>query len=151
MIGIRNLLLTLVLAIMLVFGCHHVGSLGGDAGPVECNLGEYSGNFRISPQSDGADIAGYTSISGDLHVEYFLEELDNEDTSYTDLSDLICLTSVDGSNLFEDDDFHIINNPALPDCEVCELLDQLTSEPATIEVHDNLADSCTPVPGNCPP
>jgi len=41
-------------------------------------------------------------------------------------------------------------NPLLPDCEVCELLDQLTSGPASITVGDNLDDACTPVPTGCP-
>jgi hypothetical protein len=41
-------------------------------------------------------------------------------------------------------------NSALPDCEVCELLDQLTTEPTAIDVSDNLDDACTPVPDNCP-
>jgi hypothetical protein len=44
----------------------------------------------------------------------------------------------------------IVWNIALPDCECCDLLDQLTSGPTTINVHDNLDDSCTPVPDNCP-
>jgi hypothetical protein len=44
----------------------------------------------------------------------------------------------------------IDNNPALPDCEVCDLDDQLTSGPTSFDVFDNLDDSCTPVPDNCP-
>jgi hypothetical protein len=45
---------------------------------------------------------------------------------------------------------HAYNNDVLPDCEVCDLLDQLTSAPTSIDVHDNLADTCTPVPTGCP-
>ena len=41
-------------------------------------------------------------------------------------------------------------NYALPDCEACDLLDQLTSGPSAIDVHNNLDDACTPVPVNCP-
>ncbi len=41
-------------------------------------------------------------------------------------------------------------NGSLPDCEACEVLDQLTSGPTSIDVHDNLDDLCTPVPANCP-
>jgi hypothetical protein len=43
-------------------------------------------------------------------------------------------------------------NGSLPDCEVCELLDQLTLGPIymNMDVHNNLDDSCTPVPSNCP-
>ena len=36
------------------------------------------------------------------------------------------------------------------DCEACDLLDQLTTGPTAIDVHDNLDDTCTPVPANCP-
>jgi hypothetical protein len=41
-------------------------------------------------------------------------------------------------------------NQVLPDCEACDLLDQLTTAPYLITVFDNLDDSCTPVPSNCP-
>jgi len=44
----------------------------------------------------------------------------------------------------------ITENLFLPDCEACDLLDQLTTGPASIDVHDNLDDTCTPVPTNCP-
>ena len=99
--------LLMMYAIMLTFGCHHVGSLDGDAGPdtdtdtdtdsdsnsdtdtdtgpVECNLGEYNGDFNIETQSDFATLAGYTSISGHLKIDC---------PSCTDLDELICLTSV---------------------------------------------------------
>ena len=167
MIGAKNLLLPLVFAIVLVFGCHHVDSLNGDTGPIECNLGEYSGDFTISPQSDVATLAGYTSISGDLDIEWFLEDLGNEDLSYTDLSDLTCLTSV-GDDLYIESnssltsldglsgitsvggELAIYDNPNLPDCEACDLLAQLTSVPSGINVGNNLDDFCTPVPDNCP-
>jgi hypothetical protein len=41
-------------------------------------------------------------------------------------------------------------NAVLPDCEVCDLLDQLTDGPPSTNVMENLDDSCTPVPDNCP-
>ena len=49
MIDIKYLLPGLVLA-EAVIGCSHVSSIGDggpdtDTGPVECNLGEYSGDF----------------------------------------------------------------------------------------------------------
>ena len=44
----------------------------------------------------------------------------------------------------------VTDNIALPDCEVCDFLDQLSSVPDVIDVHDNVSDSCTPVPDNCP-
>ncbi len=48
------------------------------------------------------------------------------------------------------EDLEIKDNETLPDCEVCGLLDQLTTLPPFINFHDNLDDSCTPVPGSCP-
>jgi hypothetical protein len=47
-------------------------------------------------------------------------------------------------------DLLVYYNVALADCEMCDLLDQLTAGPGAIDVHDNLSDSCTPVPDNCP-
>ena len=58
-----------------------------DTGPIECNLGEYNGNFWIETQSGVADLAGYTSVSGNLNIYC---------DSCTDLSELFCLTSVGG-------------------------------------------------------
>lgn len=45
---------------------------------------------------------------------------------------------------------YITWNAVLPDCEMCDLLDQLATVPSTIDVYDNLDDICTPVPANCP-
>ena len=61
----------------------------------------------------------------------------------TNLDGLGALTSMNGI-------LWIYSNDVLPDCEVCDLLDQLTTTPAPIDVHDNLDDSCTPVPVGCP-
>ena len=270
-------LMLMILATVLVWGgCSHVSSTG-DAGPVECNLGEYSGDFTIGTQSEVATLAGYTSISGGLEINC---------PSCTDLSELVCLTSVGGllymewntalpnldglsgltsvggvlyiswnavltnldglsaltsvggylyikynaalTNLdglnaltsmgeglyINDNDaltnliglsaltsvgehLYIQGNDALPnldglsaltlvdgklvisdndiltnldglsgitsvgtlgigfnvslhDCKACELLDQFTSVPTSINVYDNLDDTCTPVPENCP-
>ncbi len=63
-------------------------------------------------------------------------------TAVTNLNGLSALTSVE--RLF------INGNDVLPDCEVCDLLDQLTATPSQIGVQDNLDDTCTPVPTNCP-
>ena len=81
---------------------------------------------------DGLD--GITSVGADLRI------YDND--TLTDLDGLSALTSVG-------EDLGIFYNDILPDCEVCDLLDQLTSGPSAIYVHDNLDDSCTPVPANC--
>ena len=63
------------------------------------------------------------------------------------------LTSLDGLSgiTVVDGDMWICGNDVLPDCEVCDLLDQLTSGPAWLDdVTGNLDDTCTPVPDNCP-
>ncbi len=174
-------LMLMLLATMLVWGgCSHVSSTG-DAGPVECNLGEYSSSFEIETQSDVATLAGYTSISGTLTIQC---------PSCTNLNELICLTSVRDYLLIEHnhlpnldglsaltsvgwglrifDNIGLSNldglgaltsvgeglligfNYPLHDCEVCDLLDQLTVTPINIDVHGNLDDTCTPVPANCP-
>jgi hypothetical protein len=158
---------------------------GTDTGTdTDCPLGEYSSDFEIITQSHVAILAGYTSVSGTLHIAC---------TSCTDLSELFCLTTVGEELWIECNDtltnldglsgitsvglgwslaivgntaltnltglsaltsvdnlFHVIHNPSLPDCEVCSVLDQLTSTPSDINVHDNLADSCTPAPDECP-
>lgn len=44
----------------------------------------------------------------------------------------------------------IKDNKDLPECEACELLDQLSNEPYPLEVAYNQLDDCTPVPKNCP-
>ena len=200
-----------------------------DTGP-DCTLGEYSGHLVIETQSDVATLAGYTSISEWLYIFC---------PSCTDLSELICLTSVgrhlniwkndaltsldglsnvtsvSGSLSIAENDaltnldelsgitslgeslqifwntgltnidglsgitsvgggflkidanyaltnldglnnvtsvgwyLEIISNNALPDCEVCDLLDQLTYGPTSTSVN-NLVDTCSPVPDNCP-
>ena len=61
----------------------------------------------------------------------------------TNLDGLSALTSVS-------DEFWIHYNDILPDCEACEVLDQITSGPVSIDVYDNLDDLCTPVPASCP-
>ncbi len=159
----------MVLAIVLASGCHHIGSLFEDAGPdvdsdtdtdtgPDCPLGEYSGDLEIGEQSDVSVLAGHTSISGNLKINC---------SSCTDLSELSCLTSVGGylwiefnASLTNLDGMSALTsvggyleisvNDILPDCEVCDLLDQLTDEPFYVTVNDNLDDSCTPVPANCP-
>ncbi|MBW2278001.1 MAG: hypothetical protein JRF63_10940 [Deltaproteobacteria bacterium] len=47
-------------------------------------------------------------------------------------------------------DLYVLFNDALVDCEVCEFLDQLVTGPSSATVSVNVADSCTPVPSNCP-
>ena len=80
-------------------------------------------------------LSGITSVGGELAILV--------NTALTNLDGLSGITSV-GECL------EIYYNFALSDCEACELLDQLTSGPTSIDVYDNLNDTCTPVPGNCP-
>jgi hypothetical protein len=61
---------------------------------------------------------------------------------------LISLEGLSGLT-WVDDEFVIWDNNILPDCEACAILSQLTTVP-TVEVYDNLDDTCTPVPANCP-
>ena len=63
------------------------------------------------------------------------------------------LTNLDGglSALTSVTEYFMIGyNDALPDCEVCDVLDQLTSTPTSTYVGSNLDDTCTPVPAGCP-
>ena len=92
MIDMKNLLLALgLVSAMTVASCSDDSSDSYDGGtdtatgPVECNLGEYSGDFEITEQPDLATLAGYTSISGDLGINCPM---------CTGLSELNCLTSV---------------------------------------------------------
>ena len=75
------------------------------------------------------EYSGYLSITGN--------------NSLANIEGLSALTTV-GEYI----DFY--GNIAIPDCEVCDLLDQITSGPSYIDVENNLNDSCTPVPGSCP-
>ena len=60
-----------------------------------------------------------------------------------DSLDLSALTSVGW-------EFEVNNNDLLPDCDVCAILDHTVTATGGIAVHDNLDDTCTPVPANCP-
>ena len=67
-----------------------------------------------------------------------------QNAALTSLNGLSGITSVSGT-------LEIYGNYVLPDCEACDLLDQITSGPTTLNVGNNLDDTCTPVPENCPP
>jgi hypothetical protein len=121
-----------------------------------------SENLTIECESctDLSELSCLTSVGGDLSI--------GGNDVLTNLDGLSALTSVGGGHLI------VINNPiitnlnglsgitsvgenlsiyynyVLPNCEACDLLDQLTSAPTSINVHDNLDDTCTPVPANCP-
>ena len=79
-------------------------------------------------------LSNITSVGWSLDIEF--------NYALTNLDGLSSLTSVGWI-------LHIEKNYALPDCETCDLLDQLTTGPSSIDVHNNLTDTCTPVPANC--
>jgi hypothetical protein len=82
------------------------------------------------------DLSGVTSLVGGLTIF--------GNATLTNLDGLSSVTSL--GNIFL-----VFYNDVLPDCEACDVLGQLTSGPVAIGVHDNLDDTCTPVPANCPP
>jgi hypothetical protein len=85
------------------------------------------------------DISGLGALES---VEDWL--IINNNAALTGMSDLTSLTKVG-------EEFWVYENGMLPDCDVCSVLDQLTSvHYSWIDVHDNLDDTCTPVPGSCP-
>ena len=118
-------------------------------------------NIHESSSTDLSELVCLTSVGGDLSLE------DNDAlTSLEGLSALTsvgvdleifgnhALTSLDGLSALTSvgDNLWIDQNSVLPDCEVCDLLDRLTTGPSPSEmcVVDNLDDSCTPVPASCP-
>ena len=106
--------------------------LSGITGPVAETL--YIYNNDALTDLDG--LSGITGpVGGDLKIFW--------NTILTNLDGLGGITSVGGELL-------ILGNNALPDCEACDLLDQLTSGPTVMHVQENLDDTCTPVPDNCP-
>ena len=107
-------------------------SLDGLGALTMVDLLEIYGN-DILTDLDGLN--SLTTVSGNLEIR--------DNTNLVSLDGLSALTSVDC-------ELEIYENTNLPDCEVCDVLDQITSGPTTIDVHSNLADTCTPVPGNCP-
>ena len=80
-------------------------------------------------------LSGITSVGEDFWIR--------DNYALTNLDGLSALTSVGN-------EFSIDGNDILPDCEACEVLDQITNGPTSVDVHDNLDDSCTPVPDSCP-
>ena len=107
-------------AVTTVGGCLQIGSLKLEGNDAIANL-------------DG--LSALTSVGEDLQIRY--------NGALTNLDGLSALTSVS-------DEFWIHYNDILPDCEACDLLDQLTTASTSIEVLANLDDDCTPVPTNCP-
>jgi len=122
--------------------------------PYECVTGEL---WIQAPGLVSIDLPNLKWVEGDLRIvgnmgvpEIMINNLSHVDGNFgmTDNNvivsvNLASLTSVVGT-------LGIYSNASLPNCGVCAFLSQLTSAPATIDVQDNLADSCTPVPTNCP-
>ena len=117
--------------------------------------------IQCPPCTDLSELICLTSVGGYLSMGF--------NDGLTDLYGLNGLTSVGGQLSIVANDtltsldgllgnliligagFGVAMNPMLPDCEVCELLDQIWyGPPSPLGVHSNLDDGCTPVPGNCP-
>lgn len=104
-------------------------------------------------------LGGVTTIGGNLTVVYnpSLESLAGLDGLVTiggrlTIEGNLALHSLDGidSLLSIGENLLVDNNPELFECEVCALIEQLTSPPGYVNVFANLDDDCTPVPDNCP-
>ena len=83
-------------------------------------------------------LSGISLVEGEIRIE--------NNVSLENLDGLANLTTV---NTSLDETLSIWGNTSLPYCEICELLDQLTTEPFSASVFYNLEDSCGP-PFNCP-
>ena len=103
------------------------------------NITSVGGDLEIWNNDALINLDGLSGITGS--VGGGLKIWDND--ALTNLDGLSALTSI-GTY------FDIYFNVGLPDCEACDLLDQLSSTPTDIDVHDNLDDTCTPVPASCP-
>ena len=124
-----------------------------------CGLGSYGGSATVYSQLGVGGLAGYTSIAGDLKIEcpgcvslgplYCLEWISGD----LGIADCGVLEDLDGLDALEGigGDLIVRGNESLPDCAVCDLLDLLESGPDAVDVHDNRADECTPVPEGCEP
>jgi hypothetical protein len=110
-------------ALTSLAGLNALGSLGG-----ELWIGENESLTSVNGLESVSSIPGHLLIIGNPVLD--------------DLNGMSALTIVE--------DLAINTNEELPDCEVCDILDQLLGVPDTIDVHDNLADDCTPVPNGCP-
>jgi len=122
----------------------------------ELEVGALTTTNAITLQNIGlTDLAGFgglTTLETDLVISYmhWLENLDGLDnlTSIgsdifihsnevlTDVTGLESLTSVGGTF------FQIYNNIQLPQCEACNVLDQLVGFTGSVSVYGNQADTC---------
>jgi len=85
------------------------------------------------------DLSGLTTVDGSLSVK--------NTENLTNLDGFASLISVGASS--PDAVLRVSEMDTLPDCEVCDLLEQLTFVPDEIHVWNNLDDACTPVPDDC--
>ncbi len=94
----------------------------------------------------GLNIAGnaaLTGLDGAVCLQSIFGDFNLRMTPAVETVSLPRLRAVRYSLSFQDND-------ALPDCQACDLLDQLTVAPDKIKVYDNFGDTCSPVPENCP-
>lgn len=97
----------------------------------------FAGHLRVANNPEIVDLTGLDGITSVDDLEIV------GNASLISLAGLQNLASVE-------DDLIITGNPSLPDCAVCELLDQLGGDIHPDVVEDNLSDDCSPVPWGCP-
>jgi hypothetical protein len=102
-------------------------------------------NYSIT-NLDG--LSGIITVGGGLEID--------SNHSLTNLSGLSGIATSVGTaiEIYNNDSLTNLNGlsgiTTIEEEVVCQLLGQLIPAPATVDVHDNLDDSCTPVPSNCP-
>lgn len=153
-----------LVGLVLLVGCGPVTGVvdagvdgGGDAGgDARADDKCYQGNYTINDSSDMNFFKSYSCITGNLAINVHddvivdLPSLSSVGMSFYvhDNDDLATLAGL-GSLGFVGEDLWVINNPTLPDCEVCDFIDQLEDLTEALKVHNNLDDACTPVPDGC--
>jgi hypothetical protein len=140
------------------------GSVDADGNPLLADLGGLaaltyaSSIFVYGPH-------GFTDLAG-LEGVFQVENLDVQYTPVTSLTGLDGLETITATlSIRNNDDLAtldglasvttapsvgVVDNAALPYCEVCDLLDQLTAEPDYVTASGNLADDCWTTELTCP-
>jgi hypothetical protein len=88
-------------------------------------------------------LANLVSVDGSVTIGGFDDIFPAGNEMLTSLAGLASMASIGGG-------LEVSNNYVLPDCEACDLLGHITTGPLWLDVFDNLDDTCTPVPDNCP-
>jgi hypothetical protein len=107
--------------------------------------------LRIERNWKMTGVEGLEGLVGMHYEESFVAGCDSPGVITVSENNLLTnLDGLSGLQILDDVNVIITDNAFLPDCEACDLLDQLASVPTSIDVQDNLDDTCTPVPANCP-